>query len=79
MKKVANFLVEIRLWLFIGSVVAVIACIVLMNFVTINKDMTKYLPKDSSMRAGLDIMNSGNDGYFIRHRFQQSCERNTLT
>lgn len=58
MKKAANFLVEKRLWLFICSVAAVIACIVLMNFVTINKDMTKYLPKDSSMRTGLDIMNS---------------------
>lgn len=58
MKKAANFLVEKRLWLFICSVAAVIACIVLVNFVTINKDMTKYLPKDSSMRAGLDIMNS---------------------
>ena len=56
MKKLSNFLVEKRLWLFIASTIAAIVCIFLMNFVTVNEDMSKYLPKDSSMRTGLTIM-----------------------
>ena len=56
MKRIVNFLVDKRLWLFIGSVIVAIACIVLMNFVTVNEDMTEYLPKNSDMRIGLDIM-----------------------
>ena len=58
MKKISNFLVEKRLWFFIGTVIMAIACVVLMNFVTVNEDMSKYLPEDSDMRAGLEIMNS---------------------
>ena len=56
MKKITDFLVEKRLWLFVITVAVAIASIVMMNFVTVNEDMTEYLPKDSSMRAGLDIM-----------------------
>ena len=58
MKKLATFLVDKRLWLFIGSVIMAIVCAVLMNFVTVNEDMSKYLPKNSNMRTGLDIMES---------------------
>ena len=58
MKKAADFLVEKRLWWFIGSVIVSIVCVILMNFVTVNEDMTEYLPEDSSMRAGLEIMNN---------------------
>ena len=56
MKKLAKFLVKKRLWLFIGSVITAIVCLILMNFVTINQDMSNYLPKNSNMRAGLEIM-----------------------
>ena len=56
MKKFAKFLVEKRLWLFFGSIIAALVCLVLMNFVTVNQDMTKYLPKNSSMRVGVEVM-----------------------
>ena len=56
MKKIANFLVDKRIFFFIGSIAIAIVCIVLMNFVTVNEDMTEYLPKDSAMREGLEIM-----------------------
>ena len=58
MKKISNFLVEKRLWFFIITVIVAIACVVLMEFVTVNEDMSQYLPEDSDMRAGLEIMNS---------------------
>ena len=57
MKKLADFLVEKRLWLFFASLAAAIVCLFLMGQVKINVDLTKYLPKDSGMRTGLDIMN----------------------
>ena len=56
MKKLADFLVNKRLILFFCSLAAAAACIFLMQRVTINEDLTKYLPKDSQMRTGLDIM-----------------------
>lgn len=56
MKKLAGFLVNKRLVLFFCSVAAAAACIFLMRRVTINEDLTKYLPKDSQMRSGLEIM-----------------------
>ena len=56
MKRISSFLVDKRLWFFFGSIIVAIVCLVLMNFVTVNKDMTKYLPKDSDMRTGLSIM-----------------------
>lgn len=58
MNRLADFLVKRRLWLLIISVLAAVTCIVLMQFVTVNEDMTQYLPEDSSMRIGLDIMES---------------------
>ena len=56
MKKLAKFLVEKRLWLFVGSIIVALVSLVLMNFVKVNQDMTQYLPKDSNMRLGLEIM-----------------------
>ena len=56
MRKLADFLVNKRLWLFIAVILIAVACIVLMQFVNVNEDMTQYLPKDSSMRAGIEIM-----------------------
>lgn len=58
MKRIANFLVDKRLWFFLGSVIVAIVCAVLTNFVTVNEDMTKYMPKDSDMRVGLGLMES---------------------
>ena len=56
MKKLAKFLVKKRLWLFVGTIIVALICSVLMNFVNVNQDMTKYLPKDSNMRIGIEIM-----------------------
>ena len=74
MKKVANFLVNQRIWLFIGSVVVAIVCIFLMNYVTVNEDMTKYLPKKSDMRVGLDIMESEFPGSVQNESFKIMLE-----
>jgi predicted RND superfamily exporter protein len=56
MKKLADFLVDKRLWFFIVGMVFAAVCLVLMFFVNINYDLTAYLAKDSAMREGLDIM-----------------------
>ena len=71
MKKLAKFLVEKRLLLFIGTVIVAVISLVLMNFVKVNQDMTQYLPKDSNMRLGIEIMNQefpavdSNEGFKI--------------
>ena len=56
MKKLADFLVDKRLWFFIVGMVFAAVCLVMMFFVNINYDLTAYLAKDSAMREGLDIM-----------------------
>ena len=56
MRSLADFLVNKRLWLFIAIIFIAVMCIALMQFVNVNEDMTQYLPKDSSMRAGIEIM-----------------------
>ena len=56
MKKLADFLVEKRLWFFISGMIFAAICLVLMFFVNINYDLTEYLADDSDMREGLDIM-----------------------
>ncbi len=56
MKKFAGFLVNQRFWLFLVTVICAALCGVMMNFVTINEDLTEYLPSDSDMKAGLAIM-----------------------
>ena len=56
MKKLASILVDKRyLFLAIVLVIAVVSGFLIPK-VGINKDMTKYLPADSSMKQGLDIM-----------------------
>ena len=56
MKKLANVLVKYRLVFFIASVVLAIFCAFLIPNVTINKDQTKYLAKDSKMSQGYEII-----------------------
>ena len=56
MKKLADFLVDKRLWFFIVGMVFAAVCLVMMLFVNINYDLTAYLAKDSAMREGLDVM-----------------------
>lgn len=52
-----KYLIKYRYWL-LGITLAFAAlCAVLLFRVNINTDMTKYLPDDSQMRAGLEVMN----------------------
>lgn len=52
-----KYLIKYRYWL-LGITLAFSAlCAVLIFRVNINTDMTKYLPDDSQMRAGLEVMN----------------------
>ena len=56
MKKISNFLVEKRFLIFGIMVIFSIISIIVMNKVNINYDMTKYLPSDSNMKKGMEIM-----------------------
>ena len=56
MKRVANILVKYRLIFFIVSVALALFCAFLIPKVTINKDQSKYLAKDSDMSQGLEII-----------------------
>ena len=53
----ADFFIRYRHWLLGLTVLLAVVCAVLTFHVNINTDMTKYLPDDSNMRAGLEIMN----------------------
>lgn len=56
MKKVVDFLTKKRLLIFIITIILAIGSGIAMLFVNINEDMTKYLPEDSQMKQGMDIM-----------------------
>ena len=56
MKKAADFIVSKRNWI-LGIMAGLAAvCMLLSLRVTINYDMTKYLPDESAMKKGMDIM-----------------------
>lgn len=56
MKKLADFLVDKRYPLLAFMLAAALVCAFLAAGMETNRDMTKYLPKGSNMRQGLDIM-----------------------
>ena len=56
MKKIANFIVEKRRIVLIFFLILTICSAWLTTKVSLNDDMTKYLPDDSSMKQGLEIM-----------------------
>ena len=56
MKKIADFIVEKRIFILATILVIAGLCGILIPKVNINTDMTKYLPDDSSMKIGMDIM-----------------------
>ena len=56
MKKVSELIVSRRYWILGVMLCLTIACMVLSRQVTVNYDMTKYLPDDSAMKKGMDIM-----------------------
>jgi len=57
MKKIADFIIEKRKIILIVFVLLTIYCGFLITQVSINYDMSKYLPDDSQTRIGMDIMN----------------------
>ena len=56
MKKIADFIVEKRVFLIISVIIITIISGLLIPKVNVNTDMTKYLPDESSMKIGMDIM-----------------------
>ncbi len=56
MKKTANFLVEKRNFIMIFVLILTIISVVLMTKVNIITDMKEYLPNDSSMKQGVDLL-----------------------
>ena len=56
MKKISNFIVEKRGWIITVVLILTVICGLLIPQVNVNDDMTKYLPDDSSMKIGMDIM-----------------------
>ena len=52
----AGWIVHRRKWLFWGTCAAALLCLYLMLKVTINTDMSQYLPSDSPMKQGVAIL-----------------------
>ena len=74
MKKIANSLVKYRALFLIVFALLTVASLLLMQKVNINTDMSKYLPDDSQMSRGLEIMkaefpDSDSDSETIRLMF----------
>ncbi len=56
MKKIADFIVNKR-YIVLGVMLALcIACVCMIPGVNVNTDMTKYLPDDSSMKQGMNVL-----------------------
>ena len=56
MKRLTNFIVNKRIVILAVMLVLTAVCAFLMPKVSVNSDMTKYLPDDSSMRRGISLM-----------------------
>lgn len=54
--KLSDFIVQHRKPVFIGMLILTLLCALLMLKVPVNTDMSKYLPDDSSMKIGSDLM-----------------------
>lgn len=79
MKTIAKFLVNGRVVLFIISIVLAVACAFLIPHVTINKDQTKYLSKDSDMSKGMEIIQNEFPPVELKDSFQIMFEGLTPT
>lgn len=84
MKKVVDFITKKRLLIFIITIILAIGSGIAMLFVNINKDMTKYLPEDSQMKQGMDIMENEfettttNETFKIMFEDLESNEKQTI-
>ena len=56
MKKLANFIVDKRYWIFSAFMVLVVLSVVAIFFVTVNSDIMSYLPEKATMTQGLHFM-----------------------
>ncbi len=56
MKKLSELIVEKRYVFIVIMLTAAAICALLIPKLEVNRDMTKYLPDDSNMKAGMDIM-----------------------
>ena len=56
MKKIINFITEKRNYILLFMLLVTCVSIFAMGKVNINQDMTKYLPSNSSMKKGIDIL-----------------------
>ncbi|MCM1167491.1 MAG: MMPL family transporter [Lachnospiraceae bacterium] len=56
LKKISAFIVNKRYFIMAVMLIISVACVALMQYVEINDDMTKYLPDNSPMKTGVDIM-----------------------
>jgi predicted RND superfamily exporter protein len=70
MKRVADILVKYRIIFFSVSVILALLCGLMIPFVTINKDQSKYLAKDSNMSQGLEIINKEFPDPGLKDNFQ---------
>ena len=56
MRQLADFMVEKRIWLLAIFLLLAVGSVFLIPKVEINTDMSKYLPDDSEMKQGKDLM-----------------------
>lgn len=74
MRKLASFIAKRRNLILAIMLLITAVCALFVQNVSINSDMTKYLPSDSSMKTGIDIMESEfpdtEDTYTIRVMFE---------
>ena len=74
MKRLANFIVNKRIVILAVMLVLTAVCAFLMPKVSVNSDMTEYLPDDSSMRQGISLMEkefpTDEESYTVRVMFK---------
>ena len=56
MKSISEFLVDRRISIFFAMLILTAVSLILIPQVTVNTDMTKYLPDSSAMKQGVDIL-----------------------
>ncbi len=73
MRKAACWIVRQRRWILALTLILAAACGALIPGVQVNSDMTKYLPEDSQMRAGMRLMETEfpaeEEAYTVRAMF----------
>ena len=74
MKRLTNFIVNKRIIILTVMLILTVICGFLAPKVSVNSDMTKYLPDDSSMRQGISLMEkefpTKEESYTIRAMFK---------